>query len=124
VRWITELAVLTLALPAAAVGQQSSPVGTWRVTSGADTRGGRREVIIRADSGASWGEGTVRWRLKPRSRIAIAIGDEWEVYDLKVNAKKLRLSGGDFQEAITLRRVGPPTPRATGMAVPAAPPED
>jgi hypothetical protein len=81
-------------------------------------------VIIRADSSASWGEDTVRWRLKPRSRIAIAIGDEWEVYDLRVNAKELRLSGGDLQEAITLRRVGPHTPRATGVAVPAAPPED
>jgi hypothetical protein len=64
------------------------------------------------------------WMLPPSRRIAISIGDEWEVYDPKVNAKKLRLSGGDLQEAITLRRVGPPTPRATGMAVPAAPPED
>ena len=66
----------------------------------------------------------MRWRLKPRSRIAIAIGDEWEVYDLKVSARELRLSGGDLEEAITLRRVGPATPRAEGIPVPEAPPEE
>jgi hypothetical protein len=117
------LAVFTLILPVAAWGQESSMVGTWRVASGADTKGGPREVIIRADSSASWGEETVRWRLKPKNRIAIAIGDEWEVYDMKVSAKELRLSGGDLQEAITLKRVGPATPRATGVPVPEAPPE-
>lgn len=122
-RWLAVVGALMAAAPVAAMGQQSSPVGTWRVASGADTKGGPREVIIRADSSASWGEETVRWRMKPKSRIAIAIGDEWELYDLRVNSKELRLSGGDLQEPITLRRVGPPTPRAEGVPVPAAPPE-
>lgn len=122
-KWMALAGALILGLPVVAMGQQSSPVGTWRVASGADTKGGPREVIIRADSSASWGEETVRWRMKPKGRIAIAIGDEWEVYEVRVGAKELRLSGGDLQEPITLRRMGPPTPRPAGTAVPAAPPE-
>jgi hypothetical protein len=116
-------AALLLAGPVAAAGQESPLVGTWRVDRGADTKGGPREVIIRADSSASWGEETVRWRSKPKNRIAIAIGDEWEVYDVRVTARELRLSGGDLQQPVTLRRVGPATPRANGTPVPAAPPE-
>jgi hypothetical protein len=123
VKWLAVAGALLLAAPVAAMGQESPLVGTWRVASGADTKGGPREVIIRADSSASWGEETVRWRLKPKNRIAIAIGDEWEVYDVKVGAKELRLSGGDLQEPITLRRVGPPSPRPAGVSVPGAPPE-
>lgn len=120
-KWLSVLCLMFLAVPASA--QEPTLVGTWRVASGVETKGGPREVIIRADSSASWGEETVRWRLKPKHRIAIAIGDEWEVYDMKVSAKELRLSGGDLQEAITLKRVGPATPRAAGVPVPEAPPE-
>lgn len=122
-KWLAVAGALMLAAPVAAMGQESPLVGTWRVARGADTKGGPREVIIRADSSASWGEETVRWRMKPKNRIAIAIGDEWEVYDVKVGAKELRLSGGDLQEPITLRRVGPASPRPAGVSVPAAPPE-
>jgi len=124
VKWLAVAGALLLAAPVAAMGQESSLVGTWRVAGGADTKGGPREVIIRADSSASWGEETVRWRPRPKNRIAIAIGDEWEVYDVKVGAKELKLSGGDLQEPISLRRVGPPSPRPAGVSVPAAPPED
>ena len=120
-KWLAALLLMLLAVPASA--QDPSLVGTWRVASGVETKGGPREVIIRADSSASWGEETVRWRLKPKNRIAIAIGDEWEIYDMKVSAKELKLSGGDLQESITLKRVGPATPRAAGVPVPEAPPE-
>ena len=122
-KWMAVAGALILGLPVAAAGQQSPLEGTWRVASGVDAKGGPREVIIRADSSASWGEDTVRWRLKPKNRIAIAIGDEWEVYELKLSARELRLSGGDLQEAVTLRRVGPATPRAPGVPVPPPPPE-
>ncbi|MGH7586274.1 MAG: hypothetical protein ACREMH_08510 [Gemmatimonadales bacterium] len=120
-KWLSVLCLMLLAAPVSA--QEPSLVGTWRVASGVETKGGPREVIIRADSSASWGEETVRWRLKPKNRIAIAIGDEWEVYDVKVSAKELRLSGGDLQEAITLKRAGPATLRAAGVPIPVAPPE-
>ena len=122
-RWTVIAGALLLGAPVAAAGQQSPLEGTWRVASGAETKGGPREVIIRADSSASWGEETVRWRLKPRNRIAIAIGDEWETYDVRVTARELRLSGGDLQEAVTLRRVGPATPRPPGVPLPPPPPE-
>ena len=99
--------------PGTAEGQQSSIVGTWRVAPRVDTRGGPREVIIRADSSASWGRETSRWRLTGDS-IAIAIGGEWEVYRVKVGKRKLTLSGGDLQKPITLKRVGTASPRPAG----------
>ena len=106
--------------PGIAAGQQSSIEGTWRVDAKLDTKGGPREVVIRADSSATWGRETSRWRLVGR-QISIAIGGEWEVYDVKVGKTDLTLSGGDLQKPITLRRVGPPTPRPAGVAVPPDP---
>ena len=106
---------------APAMGQAPSPiVGTWRVEAKVDTRGGPREVVIRTDSSASWGRETSRWRLAGDS-IAIAIGGEWETYRVKVTRTALTLSGGDLQKPITLKRVGPPTPRPAGVAVPPDP---
>lgn len=111
---------LTVGFPGLAMGQQSSIEGTWRVDAKLDTKGGPREVVIRADSSATWGRETSRWRLVGR-QISIAIGGEWEVYDVKVGKTELTLSGGDLQKPITLRRVGPPTPRPAGVAVPPDP---
>lgn len=107
-------------LPGTAEGQQSPIVGTWQVAAKVDTRGGPREVIIRPDSSASWGRETSRWRLEGDS-IAIAIGGEWEVYRVKVEKRKLTLSGGDLQKPITLTRVGAASPRPPGVAVPPDP---
>src|ERR1041385_8081755 len=81
---------------------------------------GRRTVMIGADSSASWGKETVRWRLKPDS-IMIALGGEWETYRLKLKGDRLSLSGGDLTGTITLKRVGPATPRPPGVPVPADP---
>jgi hypothetical protein len=94
--------------------------GTWRVQSGADVKEGPREVIIRPDSSASWGRETVRWRVV-RDKIWIAIGGEWEIYDLRLRARDLTLSGGDLTKPVTLQRVGPPTPRPANVAVPPDP---
>ena len=47
-------------------------VGTWR----AQTPDGPREVVVRADSSASYGEDTVRWRLLGDS-LFLAFGDVW-----------------------------------------------
>jgi hypothetical protein len=115
-RCLALLLIVVGARPASA--QKAIEVtGTWRVDAGTDTRNGPREVIIRGDSSASWGKETVRWRLRDH-RISIVLGGEWETYRIKVRDNALTLSGGDLQKAVTLRRVGPPTPRAANTRIP------
>src|SRR5690606_36741638 len=111
-------ALLLLSAPLRA--QAPELTGTWRVVTGAETGNGPREVTIRSDSSASWGRETVRWR-RVGGKIWIAIGGEWEIYDLRLRARDLTLSGGDLQKPVTLRRMGPATPRAAGVAVPPDP---
>lgn len=118
---VRSLLVLTLVLaPATLLGQSASVEGTWKVDARLDTRGGPREVIIRADSSATWGKETSRWRLKDDS-IMVAIGGEWETYQLKLNKSQLTISGGDLQKPITLKRTGKATPLPAGVAVPPDP---
>lgn len=117
------LPLLAVAAPLAAQSAAKEPpsiIGTWRVDPKKLQKEGPREVIIREDSSASWGKETVRWRLKGDS-ISIALGGEWETYRLKVKPKAITLSGGDLKESITLDRIGPPTPRPNGVAVPPDP---
>jgi hypothetical protein len=94
--------------------------GTWQLEKGKVSRDGPRTVVIRADSSANWGKEYVRWRLQG-DRILIALGGEWEIYKIKVKGERLTLSGPDLPEEITLRRVGPPTPRPDSIPVPPAP---
>ena len=118
---VRSLLVLTLVLaPATLLGQSASVEGTWKVDARTDTRGGPREVIIRADSSATWGKETSRWRLKHDS-IMVAIGGEWETYKLEVSRSRLTISGGDLQRPITLKKVGPATARPAGVSVPPDP---
>jgi hypothetical protein len=123
---IITVALSLAALPAAARAQTSvaeppSLNATWRVEGSAIKNNGPREVIIRADSSASWGKETVRWRLPSEGRIMIALGGEWETYRMKLKGDKLTLSGGDLTEPITLKRSGPSTPRPDGVPIPADP---
>lgn len=113
------LLAITFAAPLALTAQSKGPdiTGTWRVAGGADVGNGPREVVIRADSSASWGKEMVRWRVTG-DRIAIAIGGEWERYTLSVKRDALTLSGGDLRKPVTLRRSGPPTPRPAGVRIP------
>ena len=121
---IARLLVLAAMLAPAALPAQSKAApditGTWRVDTGADVGNGPREVIIRADSSASWGKEVVRWRLKG-DQIAIAIGGEWERYKVRVNSKSLTLSGGDLRKPVTLKRTGDATPRPANVKIPADP---
>ena len=96
--------------------------GTWRVDASAEVKNGPREVVIRSDSSASWGKETVRWRVKG-DKMSIALGGEWETYKLKLRPKAstLTLSGGDLQKPVTLKRVGPATPRPANVKVPEDP---
>ena len=94
--------------------------GLWQLEKGKVKTDGPKTVMIRSDSSASWGKETVRWRLKP-GHIMIALGGEWETYELKLKADRLELSGGDLTEKITLKKVGPATPRPANVPVPADP---
>jgi len=94
--------------------------GLWQLEKGKVDTDGPKTVMIRSDSSASWGKETVRWRLKP-GQIMIALGGEWETYNLKLKADRLELSGGDLSEKITLKKVGPATPRPASVPVPPDP---
>ena len=120
-RW---LALVTLvagsyALPHVARAQSRPPriTGTWR----AQTPEGPREVVVRPDSSASYGEETVRWRQVADS-LYLAFGDEWVGYVVAVKGSELTISGGDLEEPMKLRRIGPPTPLPDGIPVPDPPP--
>ena len=94
--------------------------GTWQLAKGKVKADGPKVVVIRADSCASWGKETVRWRIKG-DQIMIALGGEWETYRLKLSIDKMTLSGGDLTDAITLKKVGPPTARPDSIPIPPDP---
>ena len=116
-------ALLALFLAASLAAQAPSGEalsGLWQLEKGKVKSDGPKTVMIRPDSSASWGKETVRWRLKP-GEIMIALGGEWEIYKLKLKGDRLTLSGGDLQDPITLKRVGPATPRPAHVALPPDP---
>jgi hypothetical protein len=96
--------------------------GLWQLESGKVKSDGPKTVMIRTDSSASWGKETVRWRLHAeQGEIRIALGGEWETYNIKLKGARLELSGGDLTERITLKRVGPATPRPATVPLPPDP---
>jgi hypothetical protein len=110
-----------LAVPRIAGGQQAAILGTWKFDLKQDQKKeGPRIVVVRPDSSASYGTQTVRWRIVGDS-LALALGGEWVNYRLKLKGKNLTLSGGDLNEPVTFRLVGPPTPRPDTVAVPPDP---
>ncbi len=122
--------VLLVILGVTNLGAQSSPAkgglgvsGTWQLENGKVKVDGPKTVVIRPDSSATWGKETVRWRLKG-DQIMIALGGEWEIYKLRVIFDRMTLSGGDLTEAITLKRVGPPTSRPDSIPIPPDPDTD
>lgn len=117
--------VLAAAVQGGAAAQAGRPAphplaGTWQLEKGKVAADGPRTVVIRADSSASWGREMVRWRLAGDS-ILIALGGEWEVYRIRIRGERITLSGPDLPEAVTLRRIGPPTPRPASVPVPPDP---
>ena len=90
-----------------------SLLGTWQAKADAEVP----EIIIRADSSASYGTETVRWRVRTDT-IMIALGGEWVCYKLRVKGDKMTLSEGDLVEPLTLKRVGPPSTRPDSISVP------
>jgi hypothetical protein len=117
--WI--VATILLGLPGAAAAQVPAILGTWKFDlKQGPKKEGPRIVIVRADSSASYGDETVRWRLLGDS-LALALGGEWVNYRLKVKGKRLTLSGGDLTEPVNFNLVGPPTPRPDSVPVPPDP---
>jgi hypothetical protein len=92
--------------------------GNWQ----AKTEDEIRNIMVRSDSSAQFGDQVARWRVVGDS-LWLTLGDGvWQVYGLKLDSDKLTLSGGDLEKAVTLRRVGPATARADSVAIPAPPP--
>jgi len=115
------LALQVFAAPALRAQTEPPILGTWQAElKDQDRKDAPREVIVRADSSASWAKETARWRLKPDS-IMIALGGEWVTYRLVVKGNRLMLSGGDLAKPISLTRTGPPTPRPDSITVPPDP---
>ncbi len=112
------LSLTLVVLPAVARAQsgENSLLGTWEAKADAEVH----EIIIRADSSASYGTETVRWRIKADTMM-LALGDEWVCYTMRVRGDKMTLSDGDLVEPISLKRVGLPSPRPDSIPVPADP---
>lgn len=108
-----------LVLPAVLAAQSRPRLeGRWQ----AKTEDEIRNIMVRGDSSAQFGDQVARWRIVGDS-LWITLGDGvWQVYGMKLEADRLTLSGGDLEKSVTLRRVGPPTARADSAAIPPPPP--
>ncbi len=92
--------------------------GKWE----AKTEDGPRLIVVRTDSSAQFGEQVARWRIVGDS-VWFTVGDGvWNVYGMKVAGDKLTISGGDLDKPVTLKRVGPATPKPDTLKVPEPPP--
>jgi len=99
-------------------GPRARLEGKWQ----AKTEDEIRNIMVRTDSSAQFGDQVARWRVVGDS-LWLTLGDGvWQVYGMKLEAEKLTLSGGDLEKPVTLRRVGPATARADSVAIPAPPP--
>ena len=119
------LLIPLLGCTAALAAQTSDPPasrprleGRWQ----AKTEDEIRNIMVRSDSSAQFGDQVARWRVVGDS-LWLTLGDGvWQVYGMKLDREKLTLSGGDLEKPVTLRRVGPPTARADSVAIPPPPP--
>ena len=99
-------------------GRHARLEGKWE----ARTEDEIRNIMVRGDSSAQFGEQVARWRVVGDS-LWLTLGDGvWQVYGMKLDNDKLILSGGDLEKAVTLRRIGPPSARADSVVIPPPPP--
>jgi len=116
-RWLSAAVVPALIpVPCTAQSGAADLPGTWQ----AETPDGPQTVVVRPDSSASFGEETVRWRVVADT-VFLALGGEWIGYNFRLRGRTLTLSGGDLEEPVELRRLGPPTPRPEGVPLPPEP---
>ena len=114
------LTVLTTAAGAQsqAPALQARVAGNWQARAGEEIR----NIMVRTDSSAQFGEELARWRVVGDS-LWITLGDGvWQVYGMKLRKDQLTISGGDLEKPVTLRRIGPATARADTLVIPAPPP--
>src|SRR2546428_9859541 len=126
---MTRLPLLLAALVAVTVplaAQSTAPrharlEGTWQ----AKTEDEIRNITVRTDSSAQFGEQVARWRVVADS-LWITVGDgAWQVYGMRLDGEKLTISGVALEKPVTLRRIGPATARAdSGPIALIAPPTD
>ena len=103
--------------PSSQPPQRARLEGRWQ----AKTDDEIRNIMVRSDSSAQFGDQVARWRVVGDS-LWLTLGDGvWQVYGMKLDREKLTLSGGDLEKPVTLRRVGPPTARADSVAIPPPP---
>jgi hypothetical protein len=114
------IAAALMAAPGTLAAQKPAILGTWKFDIRQGDKKGPQMVIVRADSSASYGNETVRWRVVGDS-LALALGGEWVNYRVKLKGKRLTLSGGDLTEPVSFERVGPPSPRPDSVPVPPDP---
>ena len=109
----------TAAAPAAAqTAHRTRLEGDWLARAGDELR----HIMVRSDSSAQFGDQVARWRVVGDS-LWITLGDGvWQVYGMALRSDLLTLSGGDLEKPVTLKRVGPPTPRPDTLVVPKPPP--
>src|SRR5438034_11266275 len=99
-------------------GPRARLEGKWQAKTDEEIR----NIMVRSDSSAQFGDQVARWRVVGDS-LWLTLGDGvWQVYGMKLGDEKLTLSGGDLEKPVTLRRVGPPTPRADTIPLPPPPP--
>ena len=113
------LLCFTAAVPAAAqTAHRARLEGDWLARAGDELR----HIMVRSDSSAQFGDQVARWRVVGDS-LWITLGDGvWQVYGMALRSDQLTLSGGDLEKPVTLKRVGPPTPRPDSLVVPKPPP--
>src|SRR2546425_6237215 len=86
-------------------GPRARLEGKWQ----AKTEDEIRNIMVRTDSSAQFGDQVARWRVVGDS-LWLTLGDGvWQVYGMKLEAEQLTLSGGGVREAGARRRVGPGT---------------
>src|SRR2546429_9331732 len=82
--------------------------GKWQ----AKTEDEIRNIMVRTDSSAQFGDQVARWRLVGDS-LWLTLGDGvWQGYGIKLDAGKLPLSGGALGKPGRPRRRGAAPPRA------------
>ena len=119
-----------MAVPGNMTAQAPAILGTWKFDlKQGNKKQGPRTVIVRADSSASYGTETVRWRIVGDS-LALALGGEWVNYRLKLEGQAAHLVGrrpdraGHLRPEWVRRRPGPtpfrslliPTPSRSELA--------
>src|SRR2546426_846535 len=95
-------------------GPRARLEGKWQ----AKTEDEIRNIMVRTDSSAQFGDQVARWRVVGDS-LWLTLGDGvWQVYGMKLEAEKLTLAGGDLEKPVTLRRGAPPRPPPPAPAAP------